>query len=101
MTTPFQPLGDTVSIALSASSQALALTDAAGVSATIVLTNLGTQNAFFKVGSSGVTVTATNGMPLASGQRLQVGKGEATHVAVIGAAGSTIYATTGIGSLNS
>lgn len=100
MTSPFQPLGDTVSIALSAASQALALTDAAGVSATVVLTNLGTQNAFFKVGGSGITVTATNGMPLASGQRLQVGKGEATHVAVIGAAGSTIYATTGIGNIN-
>lgn len=92
----FQPTGDTVSIGLSASSQPLTLTDLGGVSGAIVITNIGTANGFFKLGGSAVTVTATNGMPILANSSIPISKGDATTLAVIGAAGSTIYATSGI-----
>lgn len=93
----FQPTGDTVNIGLSASSQPLTLPNMGDVSSNIVITNIGTQTLFFKLGNSAVTVTASNGMPIIANTSRPIARGDATTIAVIGAAGSTVYVTAGLG----
>ena len=97
----FSAVGDTVNLAVTATTQTIALT--AGTN-NVLVTNIGTQTVFIKIGNSAVTVTATNGYPLlanstqAFSQTISASNTEATHCAVIAAAvGSTVYISTGDG----
>ena len=94
-TEPFTFASDTVNIAVTATSQALALTAGTG---NVMLTNTGSQTVFIKLGDSAITVTVANGYPLLANSTQSFTKGSATHCAAIAAAtGSTMYATSGEG----
>lgn len=90
----FHPIGNTSNIAVTATSQALAIT--AGVSDAVSVTNSGTQVIFVAFGDASVTVTVATGIPLLSNNFRDFGRRSETHMAVIaGAVGSTAYLTKG------
>lgn len=96
---PFAPTGDTVNIAVSASSQRVAI----GSCDQVRVMNNGSATVWCMIGDGTVTVTATDGFPVGPGvtEVLSVPNsliGDAPNVAVI-AAGATgsIYFTPGTG----
>ena len=95
MNNPFAFASDTVNIAVTAISQALALTAGIG---NVMITNIGAQTVFIKFGNSAITVTVSNGYPVLGNSTQAFAKGESTHCAAIAAAaGSTLYSTSGEG----
>jgi hypothetical protein len=94
---PFLDAGDTVNIVLSAASQAIALTPTVDSGASVRVVVIGTETAFLNFGDSAVVATAAAGMPVMANSAEVFAKGSATHVAAIGAVGSTVYLTTGAG----
>ena len=101
MTIPFKAVGDTVNIAVNASSQVLLLTPG---SDNVIVTNIGTQIVFIQFGNSTTTVTVDNGYPLLANSTQSFSKNGVTsnkldtHCAVIAAGtGSRVYVSTGEG----
>lgn len=95
---PFSPVGGTVNVAVTATSQALALTSLGTMSGSVRISNIGTQTVFIAFGSSAVTTLVTTGLPILPNTVEVFALGGVTHVAVIATAvGSTLYATSGQG----
>lgn len=95
---PFSPVGDTVNVAVTATSQALALTSLGTMGGSVRIGNIGTQTVFIAFGSSSVTTTTAAGIPILPNTVEVFALGGVTHVAAIATAvGSTLYATSGQG----
>lgn len=104
--TAFLPTGPTVNIAVSGTAQNLVLPTAtstgltanqvATLSQNVVLTNVGTQTVFFRVGA---TATVSNAMPLLPNSQvvISVPSSGATASVIAATTGSTLYATVGYG----
>lgn len=91
--------GDTVNLAVTTASQALAVNTAPVGNRSVRIANIGTQTVFLKFGASGVTTTAGAGFPmLGNSVETFLIRADQTHVAAIaGATGNTIYVTLGEG----
>jgi hypothetical protein len=94
---PFQVKGATVNVAVTAASQALAITRPGVGTQSVRIANIGTQTIFIVFGISTATATVAAGMPmLANTAETFTIENEVTTVAVIaGNTGSTMYVTTG------
>ena len=96
----FQPSAPTVSIAVSAATQPLALGPATGATQVRVV-NDGTATVWVAFGVTGVTVTLANGMPVRSGDTVgfTISGGVGAPFAAVIAAGATgsVYFTLGTG----
>lgn len=89
-----------MNVAVTAASQVLQLTSLGqSQQGTLVLSNIGPNTVFIKLGPVGQTVTVSNGYPLLANSKETITfPGEVTHVAVIAAAtGNTLYASSGFG----
>lgn len=98
---PFCPSPKTVNIAVSASSQAVKLTDTDGVNQ-VRVANDGSATVWIAFGQSGVSASASTSMPIASGSvevlTLPIGNGAPVYAAAIAAgATGTVYFTVGAG----
>lgn len=99
ITRPFEPKGVTVNLAVTASTQSLALTRAGMGTQTVRLAVAGTDPVFVTFGVDGVEATTTDSMYLLpnSVETFLLPRG-VTHIAAISSGtASTLYATTGEG----
>lgn len=96
---PFEVLAATSNVAVTAASQALALTGSGIGNRTVRLANIGLQTIFFKFGVAATTAAAATSTPmLPNSVETFYLRPDITHVAVIaGNTGSTLYATIGEG----
>lgn len=94
---PFGPVGDTVNLAVTATTGSVALTRSGVGTQSIRVLNTGTQTVFINVGASAVTAVLATSMPIFPGTvETFLLKNDQTHVAAIAAStGSTLYITTG------
>lgn len=99
ITRPFEPKGVTVNLAVTASSQSVALTRSGMGTQTVRLAVAGIDPVFVAFGTSIVTTATTTGMYLLpnSVETFLLPR-EVTHIAAISSGtASTLYATTGEG----
>lgn len=94
---PFGPVGNTVNLAVTGTTDRVAVTRSGIGTQSIRVLNIGTQTVFINIGSSTVTAALATSMPVFPGTvETFLLKNDQTHVAAIAsAAGSTIYITTG------
>lgn len=100
MSKPFQGEGaSTVPLAVTTTTGNVAFLSAARTGCQVRIHNAGAVTVFIRFGTSAITVTTSNGMPVpAGGVEVFTVAIDATHVAGITAAGSaTLYATPGYG----
>jgi len=96
---PYHVQADTVNIAVTASSQVLAINSTPIGVRSVRVVNTGTQTIFLKFGISTTTATLADGFPVLSNTvETFLLQNEVTHVACIASAtGSTLYVTVGEG----
>lgn len=93
----FESLGNTVNLAVLATTANVAVSAPGMGNRTIRIVNVGTNVVFINIGTSGVTATTTTSIPLLpNSAEVFFLRRENTHVAAIaGATGNTLYITTG------
>lgn len=95
---PFNYRGNTINLAVTATSQNIALTQGGVGTSTVRVVNVGTNLIFFLLGKDNtVVVSATNGVPiLPNSSETFLVPNDCLYIAVISSAvGNTAYFTTG------
>jgi hypothetical protein len=96
---PFDLQSDAVNLAVTGSSQVLAVNSTAIGTRSVRVANIGSQTIFIKFGTANTTVSATSGTPMIPNSvETFLLRNEVTHIAAIaGSTGSTMYVTVGEG----